>query len=171
MGGSQGAHGINSAVKNALPQLAKRDLQFIHLSGKQDEQALKDAYAREEITAYVAAFHSRMQEVYSASDFAIARSGAATLAELSHAGLPSLLVPYPFAADDHQTANAKIFERAGAAIRLQEDAIGPGTLEEKLLAVLDQPGALSKMSEQCKKLTSVNASEKVADFILKASTL
>ncbi len=120
MGGSQGARGINQALIAALPKLAGRSLQIIHLSGSADEGQLRESYSKAGIPAFVAAFHHRMEEAYSAADFAIARSGAASLTELSHFALPAILIPYPFAAEDHQTLNAKIFERAGAAALLSE---------------------------------------------------
>ncbi len=92
--------------------LADVPLQVIHLSGARDERLVADNYQRENIPAYVAAFHHRMEEVYSAADFAVARSGAASLAELAFFGLPSILIPFPYAAEDHQTRNAEIFARA-----------------------------------------------------------
>jgi UDP-N-acetylglucosamine--N-acetylmuramyl-(pentapeptide) pyrophosphoryl-undecaprenol N-acetylglucosamine transferase len=109
MGGSQGASGINQALIKAMPSLQNIPLQVIHLSGSRDERLLEDNYRRENIPAHVAAFHHRMEEVYSAADFVIARAGAASLAELAAFALPALLIPYPYAADDHQTRNAEIF--------------------------------------------------------------
>src|SRR5690606_16377145 len=109
MGGSQGARGINSSVTAALPQLKGRELQCIHLSGPSDEEALRRAYKDAGIAAWVAPFYHEMEYAYSAADFAIARSGAASLTELSHFALPSILIPYPHAAEDHQTLNARIF--------------------------------------------------------------
>lgn len=167
MGGSQGAHGINSVVEKTLPELVKLGLQFIHLTGKSDEAALKAAYEKVGATAHVAAFCSRMEEVYSASDFVIARSGAATLAELSHVGLPSILIPYPFAADDHQTANAEIFERGGASFLVQESAASPQVLLEKVSRLMDQ---LSAMTQQCRALAHDDAAKRVAEIVLKSVT-
>src|SRR5207302_5606157 len=115
MGGSQGAHGINEAVVKALPLLKNLPLQIIHLTGAQDEQPVSANYRRESFPAHAAAFCHRMEEAYSAADLAISRSGAASLAELSHFGLPSLLIPYPHAAENHQALNAEIFVRNGAA--------------------------------------------------------
>ena len=148
MGGSQGAHGINQALINALPQLAGQPLQIIHLTGKQDERLMRDSYAKAGIPAFVAAFHHRMEEAYSAADFAIARSGAASLTELSHFALPGILIPYPFAAEDHQTFNAKIFERGGRGDAIARSAKPAAKLSrKKLLWFLDDPArALSDMS-------------------------
>jgi UDP-N-acetylglucosamine--N-acetylmuramyl-(pentapeptide) pyrophosphoryl-undecaprenol N-acetylglucosamine transferase len=166
MGGSQGAHGINQALINALPQLAGQPIQIIHLTGKQDEQLMRDSYARAGIKASVAAFHHRMEEAYSAADFTIARSGAASLTELSHFALPGILIPYPYAAEDHQTFNAKIFERGGAATLLQERETTGETLAKKLLWFLDDPARLSDMSAHSASLAPQQAAERVADTIL-----
>ena len=81
MGGSQGASGINQAMIKALPFLQGASLQVIHLSGARDERLVADNYRRESILAYVAAFHHRMEEIYSAANVVVARAGAASLAE------------------------------------------------------------------------------------------
>jgi UDP-N-acetylglucosamine--N-acetylmuramyl-(pentapeptide) pyrophosphoryl-undecaprenol N-acetylglucosamine transferase len=169
MGGSQGAHGINQSLVNALPALHQQPLQVIHLTGKQDETMMRESYARAGIPAFVAAFHHRMEEAYSAADFAIIRSGAASLTELSHFALPAILIPYPFAAEDHQTFNAKIFERAGAATLLQERETSGETLAQKLLWFLQDPQRLSAMSARSASLAPQQAAERVADTILNAS--
>lgn len=167
MGGSQGAHGINQAVLSALPNLKGKPLQVIHLSGPSDQDALREAYAREGIPAWVAPFHHRMEEAYSAADCAIARSGAASLTELSHFALPSVLIPYPHAAEDHQTLNAKIFEKTGAAVLLSEKEASSKLLAEKLLEMLDDSARLSEMSARAASLAPKRAAERVADTILK----
>jgi UDP-N-acetylglucosamine--N-acetylmuramyl-(pentapeptide) pyrophosphoryl-undecaprenol N-acetylglucosamine transferase len=105
---------------------------------------------------------------YSAADFCIARSGAASLTELSHFALPSVLIPYPFAAEDHQTLNANIFVRAGAATLLHEREITGETLAKKLLWFLDDPTRLSEMSARSAQLAPHQAAERVADVLLNA---
>jgi UDP-N-acetylglucosamine--N-acetylmuramyl-(pentapeptide) pyrophosphoryl-undecaprenol N-acetylglucosamine transferase len=166
MGGSQGAHGINTAVGGAASKLKSYSWQVIHLAGAQDEQAMHATYQREGIPSAVAAFHHRMVEAYGASDLAIARSGAASLAELSHFGLPAILIPYPFAADDHQTANARIFEKAGAGVLVKADDATPETLSEKIGALIGSPARLAEMSQQSRKLAPDNAAGRVADVLL-----
>lgn len=167
MGGSQGAQGINRALAAALPLLADAPLQAVHLTGKQDEQMMRDAYAAASIPAFVAAFSHRMEEAYSAADFCIARSGAASLTELSHFALPGILIPYPFAADDHQTFNAKIFECAGAATLLNEREITAEILAKNLRSLVENPARLSEMSTRCASLAPRNAAERVVDVMLK----
>ena len=166
MGGSQGASGINSAVGAAAARLKSYSWQVIHLAGAQDKQRMHDAYQREGVPAAVVAFHHKMEEAYGASDLAIARSGAASLAELSHFGLPSILIPYPFAADDHQTANAKIFEDAGAAVLMKESDATPDALAEKISALIADPARLAAMAQRSRALAPDAAAKRVADVIL-----
>ena len=166
MGGSQGASGINRSVAAALPALANRGLQAIHLTGRTDESTVRDAYARSGIAAHVAAFHHRMEEAYGAADLAIARSGAASLTELSCFGLPSVLIPYPFAADDHQTANAEIFVNGGSAVLLKEADASGEKLAGEIIALLETPGRLAAMSERSRRLAPAGAAERVADTVL-----
>ncbi|MEO8439014.1 MAG: undecaprenyldiphospho-muramoylpentapeptide beta-N-acetylglucosaminyltransferase [Spartobacteria bacterium] len=163
MGGSQGASGINQALIKAMPSLQGLPLQVIHLSGALDERLLEDNYRRENITAHVAAFHHRMEEVYSAADFAIARSGAASLAELAAFALPALLVPYPYAADDHQTRNAEIFVQANAAVMVKEVELTGELLAQKIRDLLNEPATLRTMSANANALAPKNAATLVAE--------
>ncbi len=168
MGGSQGARGINNAVVEALPQLRSKPVQVIHLTGRDDEQSVREKYAQSGVPAFVAPFWHQMETAYSAADFCIARSGAASLTELSHFALPSILIPFPFAAEDHQTLNAQIFERAGAAVLLPQREITDDALANKLAWFLDEPSRLSEMSARCAALAPKDAAERVADVVLKA---
>jgi len=168
MGGSQGAHGLNVALSKALAALKDRPIQIIHLTGTADEQMMRDAYAQAGIPAFVSAFWHRMAEAYSAADFSIARSGAASLTELSQFALPAILIPYPYAAEDHQTLNAKIFERAGAAALLSEANTTGESLAQKIRGLLDDPARIAEMSARCGALAPQQAAERVADVILKS---
>src|SRR5438132_8012348 len=107
MGGSQGASGINQAIIKSLPFLHGVPLPVIHLSGARDERLVADNYGREKIPAYISAFHHRMEEVYSAAELLVARAGAARLAEVAAFSFPSLLIPFPYAADAPQPRNAE----------------------------------------------------------------
>ena len=162
MGGSQGASGINQAMIKSLPSLHGLALQVIHLSGARDERLVSDNYRRERIPAYVAAFHHHMEEAYSAADFAVARSGAASLAELAFFGLPSILIPFPYAADDHQTRNAEIFSRAGAAFILKESDLTPELLSQKIRVMTEQAEQLHQMSAKSLQLAPTDAASRVA---------
>ena len=166
MGGSQGAHGINQAMTRASVHW-RDSLQLIHFTGTDDEQEVRAAYERQGVNAYVAAFHHRMQEAYSAADFVIARSGAASLSELAYFGLPSLLIPYPFAAEDHQTLNAQIFTRAGAAVSLKETDTMKNSLAETVLEITKNPSKLSAMSAAAQRLAPPDAAALLVDIIEK----
>ena len=163
MGGSQGASGINQSIIKSLPSLHGEPIQVIHLSGARDERLAADNFQRENIPAYVAAFHHAMEEVYSAADLAIARSGAASLAELAAFSLPSVLIPFPYAADDHQTRNAEIFVRAGAAIMVREAELAGDVLARRIRELIHDPTKLQRMSESCAQLAPVNAANLVVD--------
>ncbi|MGH8093626.1 MAG: undecaprenyldiphospho-muramoylpentapeptide beta-N-acetylglucosaminyltransferase [Chthoniobacterales bacterium] len=157
MGGSQGASGINQALIKAMPSLQGLSLQVIHLSGSRDARLLEDNYRRENIPAHVLAFHHHMEEVYSAADFALARSGASSLAELALFALPALLVPYPYAADDHQTRNAEVFVRGKAALLLKESELSGELLAKIIRDLLGDPETLRAMSAQAAALAPKNA--------------
>jgi UDP-N-acetylglucosamine--N-acetylmuramyl-(pentapeptide) pyrophosphoryl-undecaprenol N-acetylglucosamine transferase len=167
MGGSQGASGINQALIKSLASLRELSLQVIHLSGTRDERLVADNYRRENIPAFVAAFHQRMEEAYSAADLAVARAGAASLAELSSFGLPTILIPFPYATDDHQTRNAEIFARTGAAILLKESEIQGDILARKIKELIGDTTKLRRMSEICSRLAPKDAAERVVATIEK----
>ena len=162
MGGSQGASGINQAMIKSLPLLREAPLQVVHLSGTRDERLVAEHYQREGIRAFVAAFHHHMEEVYSAADFAVARAGAASLAEIAFFELPSILIPFLYAADDHQTRNAEIFARADAAFLLKESDLTPELLAQKIREMIARPEQLCRMSQRSCQLAPRDAANRVA---------
>lgn len=165
MGGSQGAAGINTSLAGAAGHLRGGGLQIVHLSGERDAARLEKAYRDAGLSAVVLPFCDRMQDVYAAADLAVSRSGAASLTELAWFGLPSVLIPYPYAAEDHQTANARIFERAGAA-RLVPESEASGASLAALLKSLIAPGAsLELMAAAAKSLAPHDAAKRVADVL------
>ena len=170
MGGSQGASGINQAVIKSLPFLHNTPLQMIHLSGKRDERLMADNYRRENIPAYVAAFYHRMEEFYSAADFVIARSGAASLSEFAAFALPGILIPFPYAADDHQTRNAEIFAKHGAAILVKEAELSGDLLARHVNELIGDFSKLRRMSENSASLARKDAAGVVAATVEKYSS-
>jgi len=115
------------------------------------------------VPAFVAAFHHRMEEVYSAADLAVARSGAASLAELASFSLPGILIPFPYAADDHQTRNAEIFTKADAAIVVKEAEILDDVLARRIREIIDDPERLQRMSKNSARLSSHDAANTVVE--------
>jgi UDP-N-acetylglucosamine--N-acetylmuramyl-(pentapeptide) pyrophosphoryl-undecaprenol N-acetylglucosamine transferase len=170
MGGSQGASGINQAIIKSLPSLHQVPLQIIHLSGTREERLVADNYRRENIPAYVSAFHHQMEEVYSASDFTVARSGAASLAEFAFFGLPGILIPFPYASDDHQSRNAQIFVRANAAILLKESDLSGDLLARNIKELVADVRKIQRMSENCSRLAPKDAAGRVAATMEKYTT-
>ena len=170
MGGSQGASGINQAIIKSLPLLRSFPLQVIHLSGTRDERLVADNYRRENIPAYVAAFYHEMEELYSAADLVIARAGAASLAEIAFFALPAILIPYPYAADDHQTRNAEIFVEAGAAVLFKESGLEVELLARTIKDLIADPQRLGHMSESCARLAPKNAAGLVVATMEKYTT-
>jgi UDP-N-acetylglucosamine--N-acetylmuramyl-(pentapeptide) pyrophosphoryl-undecaprenol N-acetylglucosamine transferase len=165
MGGSQGAAGINQLMFKAAPLLRDANLQIIHLTGERDDRLAAANYLREEIPTYVAPFHHRMQEVYSAADLVVSRAGAASLSELSHFGLPSLLVPYPYAAENHQETNADIYVEAGAAEKFLESDTSADALARRIVELLGDDTARGHMAAAAKAMAPDDAAKKVADVI------
>jgi len=162
-GGSQGAKQINDAMIAALPELSPLPVEIFHQTGEADRERVQAAYREADVTAEVVAFEPNMPERYAWADVAICRSGAITVAELALAGLPALLVPYPFAADDHQAANAAALERAGAARRLNSRALDPEAVVDALCAWFEQPRRLTAMGEAAAGLARPDAARQVID--------
>lgn len=128
-GGSQGAHAVNQAVIAALEGLAplKDRIRFIHQTGEKDREAVAKAYREGGFTAEVAPFIAEMAAAYRTADLLICRAGATSIAEMTAGGKASILIPFPFAVNDHQTKNAELLARAGAALMIPERELnGPG---------------------------------------------
>ena len=116
IGGSQGAHRINTAVIEALEHLEdKEHLHFVHQTGDADEQPVKEAYRRNNIQCTVQSFFDIMAELYSRADLLICRAGATTVAEITALGKAVIFIPFPYAADNHQVLNAGTLAEDGAA--------------------------------------------------------
>jgi UDP-N-acetylglucosamine--N-acetylmuramyl-(pentapeptide) pyrophosphoryl-undecaprenol N-acetylglucosamine transferase len=165
MGGSQGAHGINEAVAGALQRFASKPVQFIHLTGREDQESVYDRYREEGIPAYVAAFHYQMEEVYGAADLIVARSGAASLSEISYFGLPTILIPYPFAADNHQSLNAAIFSRNSAAEVLEGADADSVRLGDSIERLLSDPKRRHLLGEKMRSMAITDAATKIAELL------
>ena len=165
MGGSQGAHGLNEAVMASLHHFASKPVQFIHLTGKEDENKVYEHYQKEGIPAFVSAFYNRMEEVYSIADIAVARSGAASLTELSYFGLATILIPFPFAAENHQQLNAEIFARNAAAEVLEETQANGDTLSSLINGLLNDPGKAQGMSNKLRALLPEDSATQIAELI------
>jgi UDP-N-acetylglucosamine--N-acetylmuramyl-(pentapeptide) pyrophosphoryl-undecaprenol N-acetylglucosamine transferase len=164
MGGSQGASGINALMTQAAPHL--KNLQVVHLAGERDVDPVKSAYSTAGVRAVVLPFCDRMQEVYPAADLVVSRSGAASLGELSWFGLPAILVPYPYAAEDHQKLNAEIFVRGGAARMLEEKDASGENLASLISGLLADSDAREVMGRLSAELLPRDATMRVVDYLM-----
>lgn len=159
MGGSQGARRLNELAPEAARRLPP-EWQVLHIAGGIDEARVRAAATGRE--GYrVLGFCDRMADAYAAADLALSRAGASSLTELAHAALPSLLVPYPYAADDHQTRNAEVFARAGAAKLLQERDLDAGKLAAMAISVLGDLQTRTGMAQAARDLALPDAAARI----------
>lgn len=167
MGGSRGAHRLNEVASSALVRLHQEGerIRVIHLTGAADEEAIRSVYKRAHVPHDVYAFVNDVGRVYNSADFVICRSGAATCAELTLMGLPALLVPYPFAARDHQQFNARALEKAGAADVVAERDLTDEWLVQYLKEHFQDPARWERMSKAMKKLAKPDAAHALAEIV------
>ena len=168
VGGSQGAHAVNELVAGALERLRARGvtLPVVHQTGAADRDGLVERYAAAGLEVDVRAFIDDMAGAYGAARLVVARAGASTLAELTALGVPSLLIPLPTAADDHQTANARDLEAAGAARILAQREATPESLADALSALLADDAGLAAMAAAARSLGRPDAHREIADALL-----
>jgi UDP-N-acetylglucosamine--N-acetylmuramyl-(pentapeptide) pyrophosphoryl-undecaprenol N-acetylglucosamine transferase len=162
-GGSQGAHRLNEAMADAAGALRDgiADLRVIHQTGAADCYALRGRYASLSVTADVREFIDDMGAAYAAADLVVCRAGATTVAELTSLGKPAILVPYPFAADDHQRANASVLASHGAAIMVLDRALSGAGLAQAIIELARDRARLAAMGEAARRLAVPDAAERV----------
>jgi len=162
-GGSQGAQQLNENVPEALGRLRKKSVEIFHQTGEKGRAAAEARYAELGLPAEVVAFEHDMPNRYEWADLAICRAGALTVAELALAGMPALLVPYPHAADDHQRANARALEKAGAARCLEAQPLDVNELAQAVAEFVTTPGRLVLMREAAGHLARPNAASDIIE--------
>ncbi|MBN8868777.1 MAG: undecaprenyldiphospho-muramoylpentapeptide beta-N-acetylglucosaminyltransferase [Solirubrobacterales bacterium] len=168
MGGSQGARTINFASIEALAERPGRDFDVIHVSGSRDHAALAERLsAAEHADRYtLLEYEPDMGDGIAASDLALARSGASVF-ELAALGRAAVLVPYPYATGDHQSANAEWMASAGAAVVVPDSELDADRLLAEVGEILGDPARLGEMSAASKSLARPNAAADVADEVMK----
>jgi UDP-N-acetylglucosamine--N-acetylmuramyl-(pentapeptide) pyrophosphoryl-undecaprenol N-acetylglucosamine transferase len=164
-GGSQGAHALNMRVLEALPHLADlRDrLRITHQTGAKDREYVEKGYRGVGFEAEVREFISDMSGAYQDADLVVCRAGATTLAELTVCKKPSILVPFPAAADNHQVQNALSLVSAGAATMIEEKDLTGELLAREIRAILSSPERLERMSRAAGRLGAPAAAKEIAD--------
>ncbi len=163
-GGSQGAHAINQVVIESAAALQARvpGIQIIHQTGERDYNDAQAAYSRLGGSGEAYRFIDNMPGFFAGADLILCRSGASTVAELTAAAKPAVLVPFPRAADDHQKRNAEALERAGAAVMLEESKLNCASLVETVGALLSDQARLQRMREAAQRLAHPNAAKDIA---------
>jgi UDP-N-acetylglucosamine--N-acetylmuramyl-(pentapeptide) pyrophosphoryl-undecaprenol N-acetylglucosamine transferase len=159
VGGSLGAQALNEVLPKALAMLNEKP-RVVHQAGEKHLETLRTNYAAAGVQGELIAFIDDMASRYAQADLVICRAGAVTVSELAAGGMASLLVPFPHAVDDHQTANAKFLSERGAAILIQQRDLTPHKLAD-LIASLDRPKLLD-MARKARSLGKPDAARVVA---------
>lgn len=167
LGGSQGAKVINQTIVAALQQMepAQRP-QLYHQTGERNLEETLALYREAGVKAEVSAFIDDMAQAYAEADLVLCRAGALTIAELAATGVGSILVPYPYAVDDHQTGNAALLVSADAALLKQENELQADWLADTLNTLANNRSRLLAMAKAARSQARVNASNEVADHIV-----
>ncbi|RCJ26634.1 UDP-N-acetylglucosamine--N-acetylmuramyl-(pentapeptide) pyrophosphoryl-undecaprenol N-acetylglucosamine transferase [Nostoc sp. ATCC 43529] len=160
-GGSQGAVGINKLVRECANAWFDAGAYVVHLTGDRDPDA--DSLKHPQYIALP--FYNNMAALLRRATIAISRSGAGSLTELAVCGTPAILIPYPFAAEDHQSYNAEVFTKAGAALTLKQSQLTAQELQSNVLNLLRSPQELAKMGEKAKAIAVPDSAEKLAQLV------
>ena len=164
IGGSQGAHSINTAVMDALKHIKeKTGFFFVHQTGSADEKSVKNSYMSHGFSCMVKAFFNDMAEQYRKCNLVICRAGATTLAEVTAVGKGVIFIPYPFAADNHQVLNARTLANIGAAEMILQKDLSGKALAEKIEYYSSNPDALYLMASRAKNLGRPDAAKTIVD--------
>ncbi len=166
-GGSQGAQSINQAVIGALDHLSdlKNDLRFVHQTGQRQVEEVQRAYNAKAFTADVRAFFNDFHEQYAAADLIISRSGATTVAEIKAAGRAAILIPFPFATDDHQTKNARTMSDEKAAVLVSNAELTGHRLAAEIRGLIGDPERLRAIEENSRRIAIVDAEERIVSLV------
>lgn len=165
IGGSQGAAAINKAVAEMAIRVSPEKMMIWHQAGRgkvADVQSILATGEAGEDRVRVAEFIDDMPAAYEWADVVICRAGASTLAEVTMAGLPSVLIPYPYATDDHQRVNAEQLEKIGAAEMILQSALSSDVLQAKLETLMEDAGKRKSMAEAAKSAAFPDATDSVA---------
>lgn len=161
MGGSQGAVAINKLARQCAPQWVKMGAYIVHLTGNRD-----DDFGTFQHPNYIEMnFYDNMAGLLQRADLAISRSGASALTELAITNTPSILIPYPYAAEDHQFYNAQVFAVKGAGLLFRQEELTAETLNLQVIDLLNNPDKLKMMGQKSSDLASLDSAKILADLI------
>ena len=164
-GGSAGAHRINQKVIEALNQLQeiRPSLKFIHQTGKEDFDSISKVYQEKGFDALVKPFFEEIAMYYKIADLVICRSGASTIAELAVCGKAAILIPYPYAAHNHQFINAKQLVELGAAVMIRDEELSGPLLAKTILHLFNHPEERERTEKTIRQLGRPRAAQEVVD--------
>ena len=167
-GGSQGSRALNLAAQASWPLFRQAGLpvRFIHQTGVAMHAELAEAFAASGFSGEVVKFIADMPAAFAQADLVICRSGAGAVSELAAAGKPSVLIPFPFAADDHQTKNAEVMERGGAAIRSSDAEWSGRKLFQIVSELRSDSGRLRNMGAAARKLAQPGSAKRAVEILL-----
>ena len=161
-GGSRGAHRINEAALDAMRRLKGRvDVQFILQTGRDDFEMAKRTVEQEQLPAKIVPFLRRIYLAYAAADLVVCRSGAMTLAEIAACGTPAILIPYPYAAQNHQEVNAHNLVERGAATMILDRELTGERLAQSIAHLLADRQTLRRMSANARTFARPDAAERI----------
>jgi len=168
MGGSQGARVLNRTMIQVVDKFdwVKNKITLIHQTGRWDKKEVENSYKNAGVNAEVYEFINDMENIYPRVDLVIARAGASTLSELSVLGKPSILIPYPYAAGNHQTVNAKKFSDAGAAEVILESELTPEKLAATLKSIMGSYEKQKNMGEKAKLLLTKDSAKIIVNKVV-----
>lgn len=170
LGGSRGAQALNEIVPKALALMPENlRPEVVHQAGEGKDQKCRELYQELNVAVQVVAFVTDMARQYQRADLVICRAGALTLAELAMVGLGAVLVPYPYAVDDHQTANASYMVEAQAARLLPQQNLSADSLMRTLSELMSCPQKLLEMAKRAAQLAKPGATASVVSYCLQAS--
>ncbi|NLB55718.1 MAG: UDP-N-acetylglucosamine--N-acetylmuramyl-(pentapeptide) pyrophosphoryl-undecaprenol N-acetylglucosamine transferase, partial [Lentisphaerae bacterium] len=166
-GGSGGARELNRIASESISQVhgTGRQIQVIHFIGRNETEDIASFYSSNEVASFVRVFFADMDAAYKRADFALTRAGASTCAELSLYALPALLVPFPFAVDNHQSANAKAVAKTGVADRIEESELTIGKLTDYINFIIDNPEKLKTMKKTAESIAVPDAVGQLVDLL------
>ena len=167
-GGSQGAHAINMAMVEAAPRLAASaaTVDLVCQTGTRDFEMVRKAFDEQRVQGRVEQFIDAMDREMKAAGLVVSRAGATTLAEVTAAGRPSILIPLPTATDDHQRHNAKLLETAGAAELLEQKELTGARLADRIIALAGDRDKRRRMSAAARQLARPRAADEIVDAVI-----
>ncbi len=164
-GGSRGSHPINKLIVAALPFLSPEQVSIIHQTGPEDYEDVSTRYQDIGFPAEVLPYIDNMPKYFAKADLLLCRAGASTVAEITAAGKPAILIPFPHATDDHQRKNAEALAVRGAAVLVHQESTDGPQLATAIQELATEPERLISMSTESRKLAKPGATNTIVDLM------